>query len=88
MGPVGICPRVLRELLEVLTGPLSIVYQQSWLTGEIPVDVMPIHRKGQKEHPGKYRPASLPSVPGKVVEQIILSTVMRHIQDNRVERPG
>ncbi|KAK4806541.1 hypothetical protein QYF61_021377 [Mycteria americana] len=33
MGPDGIHPRVLRELVEVLTKPLSILSQQSWLTG-------------------------------------------------------
>ncbi|KAK4833030.1 hypothetical protein QYF61_027412 [Mycteria americana] len=54
MGPDGIHPRVLRELAEVLTKPLSIVYQQSWLTGEVPVDcrlanVIPIYKKGQNE---------------------------------------
>jgi len=50
-------PRVPRELVEVLTKPLSIVYQQSWLTGEVPVgwrlaDVMPTYKKGQKEDLG------------------------------------
>ena len=54
MKPDGIHPRVLRELVEVLTKPLSIIYQQSWLTGEVLVDwklasVMPIHKKGQKD---------------------------------------
>ncbi|KAK4806516.1 hypothetical protein QYF61_021352 [Mycteria americana] len=34
MGPDGIHPRVLRELVEVLTKPLSILSQQSWLTGK------------------------------------------------------
>ncbi|KAK4820503.1 hypothetical protein QYF61_000082 [Mycteria americana] len=53
MGPDGIHPRVLRELTEVLTKPLSILYQQSWLTREVPVDwrlanVMPIYKKGRK----------------------------------------
>ncbi|GAB0183603.1 mitochondrial enolase superfamily member 1 [Grus japonensis] len=54
MGPDGILPRVLRELAEVLIKQLSIVYQQSWLTREFPVDwrlaiVMPTYKKGQKE---------------------------------------
>ncbi|KFQ73584.1 hypothetical protein N337_02613, partial [Phoenicopterus ruber ruber] len=88
MGPDGIHPRVLKELAEVLTRPLSIVYQQSWLTREVPVDwrlanVMPIYKKGRKEDPGNYRPVSLPSVPGKVMEQIILSAIMWHVRDNR-----
>ncbi|PKU43984.1 solute carrier family 12 member 2 [Limosa lapponica baueri] len=38
MQPDGNHPRVLRELAEVLTKPLSIIYQQTWLTGEVPVD--------------------------------------------------
>ncbi|GAB0195065.1 receptor-type tyrosine-protein phosphatase zeta [Grus japonensis] len=61
MGPDGIHPRVLRELAEELAKPFSIIYQQSWLTGEVPDDwrlanVMPIYKKGQKEDPGNYRP--------------------------------
>ncbi|KFQ19900.1 hypothetical protein N332_13925, partial [Mesitornis unicolor] len=87
MGTDGIYPRVLRELAEVLTMPLSIIYQQSWLTRDVPVDwrivnVMPIYKKGQKEDPGKYSPVSLTSVPGKVMEQIILSAITHHMQDN------
>ncbi|GAB0206375.1 mitochondrial enolase superfamily member 1 [Grus japonensis] len=93
MGLDGTHPRVLRELAEVLTKPLSIIYQQSWLTGEVPVDwrlanVMPIHRKGWKEDLGNYGPVSLTSVPGKVMEQIILSAITQYIQDNLVIRPS
>ncbi|KAK4827513.1 hypothetical protein QYF61_018839 [Mycteria americana] len=89
MGPDGIHPRVLRELAEVLTKPLAILYQQSWLTREVPVDwrsanVMPIYKKGWKEDPGNYRPVSLTLVPGKVMEQIILSAITRHVQDNQM----
>ncbi|KFQ29702.1 hypothetical protein N332_06856, partial [Mesitornis unicolor] len=88
MGPDGIHPRVLRELAEVLTKPLSIIYQQSWLTEEVPLDwrlanMMPIYKKGRKEDPGKYRPVSLTSVPGKVMEQIILNVITCHMQDNK-----
>jgi len=36
MGPHGIHPRVLRELAEELAQPLSIICQQSWLTGQPP----------------------------------------------------
>jgi len=35
MGPSGIQPRVLRELAEETAKPLSVIHQQSWLTGEV-----------------------------------------------------
>lgn len=42
--------RTLRELEEELTEPLSVIYQQSWITRKAPVDwssanVMPIYKK-------------------------------------------
>jgi len=73
MGLDGIHPGVLMEVAEELAKPLSIIYQQSWLTGEVPYDwritsVTPIYKKGQKEDPWNYRPVSLTSVPGKIME--------------------
>ncbi|NXA89439.1 RTJK polymerase, partial [Melanocharis versteri] len=93
MGPDGIHPRVMRELADELAKPLSIIYQQSWLTGEVPDDwklanVTPIHKKGKKEDPGNYRPVSLTSVPGKVMEQFILSAITQHLQDGQGIRPS
>ncbi|GAB0180869.1 mitochondrial enolase superfamily member 1 [Grus japonensis] len=93
MGLDGIHPGVLRELVEVLTKSLSITYQQSWLAREVPVDwrlanVMFIHKKGWREDPGNYRPVILTSVPGKIMEQIILSAITQHVQDNQVIRPS
>ncbi|PKU41434.1 adaptin ear-binding coat-associated protein 1 [Limosa lapponica baueri] len=38
MGPDGIHPRVLRKLAEVIAGPLSIIFERSWRTGEVPED--------------------------------------------------
>ncbi|PKU47366.1 rna-directed dna polymerase from mobile element jockey- hypothetical protein [Limosa lapponica baueri] len=80
MGLDEIHPRVLRELAEVLTKLLSILYQQSWLTGKVSVDwritnVMPIYKKCRNEDLGNYRPVSQTYVPGKVMEQIILSVI-------------
>ena len=54
-------PRVQRELAEVLTTTLSIIYQQSWPVREVPFDwrlanMTPIHKKGRKKDLGSYRP--------------------------------
>ncbi|KAK4810207.1 hypothetical protein QYF61_011801 [Mycteria americana] len=93
MGPDGIHPRVLRELAEVLNKPLSIIYQQSWLSKEVPVDwrlanVTPNYKKGRKEDSGNDRSVSLTLVPRKLMEQIILTAITRHVQDNQVIRPS
>ncbi|KAK4815910.1 hypothetical protein QYF61_010150 [Mycteria americana] len=93
MGPDGIHLRVLRELVEELAKPFSIIYQQSWLTGEVPDDwrlanVMPIYKKGRKEDPRNYRPVSLASVLGKIIKRFILSVLNRHVQANQGIRPS
>ena len=45
----------------------------------------PIYKKGHKEDPGNYRPVSLTSVPGKVMEQIIWREITWHVRDNQVQ---
>jgi len=49
--------------------------------------VMPIYKKGQKEDQGNYRPVSLTSVLGKIMEWSILSALTRHVKDNQGIRP-
>ena len=53
-----------------------------------PANVTPIYRKGRKEDPGNYRPVSLTSVPGKIMEWFILSAHTGHVQENRGIRPS
>ena len=93
MGPDEIHPRVLRELAEVIAEPLSIICQCSLLTGEVPEDwrlasVTPIYKKGCKEDPGNYRPVSLTSVPGKIMERIVLREITQQVQDIQGIRPS
>ena len=88
MGPDRIHPRVLTKLAGVIAEPLSAIYQRSWLSGEVPedwrlADVAPIYKRDHKEDLGNYRPGSLTSVPGKVMEQIILGENTQHVQNSQ-----
>ncbi|XP_031413279.1 methylglutaconyl-CoA hydratase, mitochondrial [Meleagris gallopavo] len=92
MGPDGLHPRVLRELMDVVAKPLSIILRQPWLTGNVPVDwrlasVIPIFRNGQKDDPGIYKPISLTLVPRKVMEQIISEAITNQLKVNQGSGP-
>jgi len=66
MGPNAMHPRVLRELPYVIADPLSVIFERSWRTGEVPKDwrkasVTPVFKKGKKEGT-TGQSASLPSL--------------------------
>ncbi|KAK4821580.1 hypothetical protein QYF61_023487 [Mycteria americana] len=48
----------------------------------------PFPKKGRKEDPGNYTPVSLTSVLGKLMEQVILSAITRHVEDNQGIKPS
>ena len=79
--------------MEVIAKLLSTIYQQSWSIREVPEDwrvasVISIFKKGHREYLGNYRLVNLTSVPGKVMEQIVLSEITRHVWDSPEIRPS
>ena len=86
MGPSEIHPQFLRELVNEIANPLSIIFERSWQSCEVLIDwkrgnIPPIFKKGKKEDAGNYSPVSLVSVPGKIMEQIFLKSLLRHLEN-------
>ncbi|XP_038671336.1 uncharacterized protein LOC119975618, partial [Scyliorhinus canicula] len=70
---------------------LALIFRSSLATGIVPEDwrianVVPLFKKGSRDNPGNYRPVSLTSVVGKVLERIIKDTIYNHLDRNNMIR--
>ena len=86
-GPDGIHPKVLKELVEILAKPLTIIFNTSIQTGIVPDlwkigNIIALFKKGDKSEQGNYRPVSLTSVAGKLKEKIVRKVIVNHIIKN------
>ena len=88
-GPDGIPAYLLREASEELAPALSLLFQASLHQGKIPAawksaDVAPIFKKGDRHDPSNYRPISLTSIICKIMEHIVHSQIIHHLDDHNL----
>ena len=88
-GPDAIHPRVLHEIAEAISKPLTIIFRSSLRNRELPdewkyANVSSIHKKGSKTLPQNYRPVSLTSVVCKIMEGIIRDHIIEHMKINKM----
>ena len=88
-GPDGITPRFLKDHSDILSIPMSIIFNKSMYTSTDPKDwkdanVTPILKKGAKSNPDNYRPISLTSVPCKIMESIMRDKMVDHLLANKL----
>ena len=89
VGPDELHPRVLKELATELGTVFAHLFQQSIDDGEIPkewslANICPLFKKGDRSLACNYRPVSLTCVPCKLLEHIVCSNIMAHLDEHRL----
>jgi hypothetical protein len=88
-GPDQIPISILKKHSTILAPLLTLLFQQSYETGTIPTDwknanVVPIFKKGDRTKPENYRPVSLTAVISKMMEHIVVSQIMDHLDSQNI----
>jgi hypothetical protein len=79
----------IKQSMEGLVKPLKILYEKSMKEGEVPeewkeANITAIFKKGSKKEPANYRPVSLTSHVGKILEKIIKDELVAYLEENKL----
>ena len=88
-GSDDVHPRLLQALISDLATPMSIIFNNSLLSGRLPAlwtesTVVPIFKKSSRYDPLNYRPVALTSVVCKIMERILTATIWDHVSSNNL----
>ena len=88
-GPDQISNRILKELAHSLSFPLCDLFNYSLSSGKVPklwkqANVTPIYKKGDQSEVSNYRPISLLSTIGKVMEKLVHKYVSDYFIEHNV----
>ncbi len=84
LGPDGIPARLVTETSDQIAPSLCDLFNKSLRTGVVPRDwklanVVPVFRKGEKEHVENYIPISLLSLISEVLERCLVDCIKDHV---------
>ena len=92
-GPDRITREMLKHLGACSRAVLLKIFNHSWIKGVVPAVwkeaiVIPVPKKGKdKKNPRSYRPISLLSCVGKLLERMINRQLINHLESNNVLSP-
>ena len=92
-GHNDISIRMIKICDSALVKPLSIIFSNCLRTGTFPYiwkksNVIPVHKKNDKQLIINYRPVSLLPIFGKIFERIIFDNIYRYLDTNKLLNPN
>ncbi len=89
LGPDEIHAKLVYELKNELTAPLTRLFNLSIEHGVVPQDwrdanISPIFKKGNRDQAQNYRPVSLTCIIGKILESFIKDSIVNHLEKFRL----
>ena len=89
LGPDDIHPRVLQELANHISAPVTLIFNRSIQFGNLPKElkeayISPIFKQGSRSKAENYRPISLTCILCKLLESMVREEVLKHLLDNNV----
>ena len=86
-GPDELHPKLIFELAEILSEPLTILLNSSLRSGKIPNEwksaiISAVFKKGPRNIAGNYRPISLTCVLCRIMESFLKDAIMTHLLEN------
>ena len=92
-GPDNLSSRILKELHHEIAPMLTDIFNTSLCEGKVPDDwrnasVTPVYKKGPKTKAENYRPISLTCICCKVMEHVITSNIMSHLDKHKLLQPN
>ena len=84
-GPDLIPIKVMKMAANEIAPVLQVLFYQSMVTGSLPPDwllanITPIFKKEKRSDPSNFRPISLTSMTCKLMERVICSEIMNHLE--------
>ena len=92
-GVDGISPKILKETIEQISTPHAHVFNMSLQEGIVQLEwkgakIIPLFKKGSRNHSENYRPVILTSVNCKLLETIIREHLMEFLIKHKLINPS
>ena len=91
-GPDEVHPRMLIELVDIISKPISELLNRTMEDGHLPIDwrkayASPIYKNGARNLAENYRPVSLTSIVCNIMEKFVKIMVLGHLTNHDLLSP-